>query len=211
MEVSIGGSGYRATINAYMYGDALAIARIAERFGRKRRRRAVPRQGGGDPAVDAGEALGPRGAVLQGVAPRAKTPSSATPANCTAIRRGTSTCPTRTSRSPGSNAMDPQGFYAPFGLTTAEQRHPKFAISYQGHECQWNGPSWPFSTAITLTAMANLLNNYQQDVVRRERLLRPAEDLHQVAALETCRRPRRALDRREPQPGHGRLDLADAC
>jgi len=30
MEVSIGGSGYRATINSYMYGDALAIARIAE-------------------------------------------------------------------------------------------------------------------------------------------------------------------------------------
>ena len=35
MEMSIGGSGYRATINAYMYGDALAIAKIAERFGRK--------------------------------------------------------------------------------------------------------------------------------------------------------------------------------
>ena len=61
--------------------------------------------------------------------------------------------------------MDPQGFYAPFGLTTAEQRHAKFAISYQGHECQWNGPSWPFATAITLTAMANLLNDYQQDAV----------------------------------------------
>ena len=30
MEVSIGGSGYRATINSYQFGDALAIARIAE-------------------------------------------------------------------------------------------------------------------------------------------------------------------------------------
>lgn len=29
MEVSIGGSGFRATINSYMYGDARAIARIA--------------------------------------------------------------------------------------------------------------------------------------------------------------------------------------
>jgi len=29
MEVSLGGSGYRATINSYMYGDAMAIARIA--------------------------------------------------------------------------------------------------------------------------------------------------------------------------------------
>ncbi len=61
--------------------------------------------------------------------------------------------------------MDPQGFYAPFGPTTAEQRHPGFAISYQGHECQWNGPSWPYATAVTLTAMANLLNDYPPGVV----------------------------------------------
>jgi len=61
--------------------------------------------------------------------------------------------------------MDPQGFYAPFGPTTAEQRHPKFNISYTGHECQWNGPSWPYSTAVTLTGLANLLNNYRQDSV----------------------------------------------
>ena len=38
--------------------------------------------------------------------------------------------------------MDGRG-YAPFGPTTAEQRHPKFAVSYSGDECQWNGPSWP--------------------------------------------------------------------
>ena len=61
--------------------------------------------------------------------------------------------------------MDPQGFYAPYGPTTAEQRHPKFAISYTGHECQWNGPSWPFATAITLTGLANLLNHYQQQAI----------------------------------------------
>ncbi len=34
MEVSIGGSGYRATINSYMYGDALAIANIADLAGK---------------------------------------------------------------------------------------------------------------------------------------------------------------------------------
>ena len=51
--------------------------------------------------------------------------------------------------------MDPNGFYAPYGPTVAEQRHPKFAVSYKGHECQWNGPSWPFATAVTLTALAN--------------------------------------------------------
>lgn len=56
--------------------------------------------------------------------------------------------------------MDPEGFYALYGPTTAEQRHPGFKIAYYGHACQWNGPSWPFSTSVTLTALANYLNNY---------------------------------------------------
>ena len=64
--------------------------------------------------------------------------------------------------------LDPQGFYAPFGPTFAEQRHPDFRIAYDGHECQWNGPSWPMTTCMVLAALANLLNNYDQDVIRRE-------------------------------------------
>jgi hypothetical protein len=63
--------------------------------------------------------------------------------------------------------MDPQGFQAPFGPTTAERRHPGFTVSYQGHECQWNGPSWPFATAVTLTALANVLNDYPQESITR--------------------------------------------
>jgi hypothetical protein len=55
---------------------------------------------------------------------------------------------------------DPKGFSAPWGLTTAEQQHPKFAIEYHRHPCLWNGPSWPYATSQTLTALANLLNNY---------------------------------------------------
>ena len=64
--------------------------------------------------------------------------------------------------------MDPNGFYAPYGPTFAEQRHPQFAISYEGHECQWNGPSWPMATSSVLTGLANLLNNYDQDVIGKE-------------------------------------------
>ncbi len=61
--------------------------------------------------------------------------------------------------------MDRQGFFAPFGLRTAEKRHPKFSIAYKGHECQWNGPVWPFATAVTLTGLANLLNGPPQDAI----------------------------------------------
>lgn len=63
--------------------------------------------------------------------------------------------------------MDSAGFFAPFGPTTAERRHAGFKLAYEGHECQWNGPSWPYSTAVTLTALANLLNHQQQDAVTK--------------------------------------------
>ena len=55
---------------------------------------------------------------------------------------------------------DTLGFAAPFGLTVTERSHPYFQISYSGHECQWNGPSWPFATTQTLKALANHINNY---------------------------------------------------
>jgi hypothetical protein len=64
--------------------------------------------------------------------------------------------------------MDPGGFYAPFGPTTAERRSPEFQILYQGDDCQWNGPSWPFATTITLRALANVLNGYHQNAAGRE-------------------------------------------
>jgi hypothetical protein len=63
--------------------------------------------------------------------------------------------------------MDPGGFFAPFGPTTAEQRHPGFIISYKGDDCQWNGPSWPYSTTQVLVALANVLNNYEQEFVTK--------------------------------------------
>lgn len=60
-----------------------------------------------------------------------------------------------------------EGFAAPYGPTTAEQRHPGFLIATAGDDCQWNGPSWPFSTAMTLTALANLINDYSQEVLTK--------------------------------------------
>lgn len=60
--------------------------------------------------------------------------------------------------------MDPDGFNAPFGISTAELRSP----DYRSHgccKCEWDGPVWPFATSQTLTGMANLLNNYNQTFV----------------------------------------------
>lgn len=59
--------------------------------------------------------------------------------------------------------MDTAHFLAPFGPTTTERHDPLFHISPRC--CWWSGNSWPYATTQTLTAMANLLNNYEQDVV----------------------------------------------
>lgn len=53
---------------------------------------------------------------------------------------------------------DEEGFSAPFGLTTAERRHPKFRTHGEG-KCEWDGAIWPFASAQTLTALANALNS----------------------------------------------------
>ena len=60
--------------------------------------------------------------------------------------------------------MDEKGFSAPYGLTTAERRHPEFRTRGVG-KCEWDGAIWPFASAQTLTAMANFMNNYPQTVL----------------------------------------------
>ena len=54
---------------------------------------------------------------------------------------------------------DPQGFSAPFGLTTAERRHPKFRTHGTG-KCEWDGALWPFATSQTLTGLASALRRF---------------------------------------------------
>ena len=62
--------------------------------------------------------------------------------------------------------MDPEYFWAPFGPTGVEQGDPQFFVSPRC--CVWSGNAWPYATTQTLVAMANLLNNYEQEVVTRE-------------------------------------------
>ncbi|HWJ90048.1 MAG TPA: glycosyl hydrolase family 65 protein [Flavisolibacter sp.] len=57
--------------------------------------------------------------------------------------------------------MDSTGFNAKWGLTTAERRHPLFRTHGSGHGCEWDGAVWPFATTQTLKALSNLLTNYR--------------------------------------------------
>jgi len=70
--------------------------------------------------------------------------------------------------------MDPEGFLAPFGMTTAEQRHPEFR-THGCCSCEWDGAIWPFATSQTLTALQKLLHDYQQEVVTKADYFRQME------------------------------------
>ena len=173
MECSIGGEGHRGqgirpTINSYMFGDALAIADIATRAGR-----------GGLAATFREKAERLRQLVLERlwdpsagffkVLPRGEN------ATLVDVRELHGYTPWYFHLPPAGKGyevawkqlMDPEGFHAPYGPTTAERRHPRFQVSYNGHECQWNGPSWPFATSVTLTALANLLQGPPQDAISK--------------------------------------------
>jgi hypothetical protein len=59
---------------------------------------------------------------------------------------------------------DQDGFAAPYGVTTAERRHPGFRSHGVG-TCEWDGAVWPFATSQTLYALGNVLRDYPQSVV----------------------------------------------
>jgi hypothetical protein len=59
--------------------------------------------------------------------------------------------------------MDKDGFAAPFGPTTVERNDPMFVL--KDTCCWWSGQSWPYATAQTLKALANLLQDYDQKAV----------------------------------------------
>ncbi len=181
MEVSIGGSGYRATINGCMYGEARAIAAIAtlagkadlaERFrGEAARIKQLVQEKLWDPQAEFFKVAPRVGASAnKSAAVPEKAGNDLKLAGVRELHGFTPwyfNLPDARFAAAWKQLMDPQGFFAPFGPTTAEQRHPGFKVAYAGHECQWNGPSWPYATAVTLTALANLLNSQEQSAVTK--------------------------------------------
>lgn len=166
MEVSVGGSGYRATINSYMFGDALAIGRIADLAERKD----LAERFRGEAArlkELVQKKLWDEEAEFFKVLPRGTNASLADARELHGFTPWYFNLPDARFAGAWKQLMTPEGFFAPFGPTTTEQRHPGFKVAYTGHECQWNGPSWPYSTAVTLVGLANLLNGPEQSVVSR--------------------------------------------
>jgi len=195
MEVSVGGSGYRATINTYLFADALAISRIAGLAGRLELQKEYEAKAERIKKL-LNERLWDREAGFFKVAPRINFKETDSPEKVPLALRDVrelhgftpwyadeGSLPRPEYVSAWEQLMDPKGFYAPYGPTTCEQRHPGFRVSYEGHECQWNGPSWPYATSITLTALANQVNLEAKNGFDLEKS--PMAQAHRKAFTET--------------------------
>lgn len=163
MEVSIGGSGYRATINSYMYGDALAIAEIAGWAGKKDLAKEYAAKAAKIKQLVESK-LWDEQAGFYKVLPRGEVHTLADVRELHGYVPWYFNLPGPGREIAWKQLIDPKGFQAPYGPTTAERRHPRFMFA-NPHECLWNGPSWPFATTQTLVALANLLNNYKQNYI----------------------------------------------
>ncbi|HEX2904261.1 MAG TPA: LamG-like jellyroll fold domain-containing protein [Jatrophihabitans sp.] len=177
-----GGAGYRPTLNSYQYGDAMAISKIAALAGQPRIARSFAAKAKALGAAMQKYLYDPKSAFYYHVA-RDNNPQLTK----LATREEIGFIPWAFDAAEPNDAaawaqlFDPQGFAAPFGPTTAERRSPLFNHDAGGC-CRWDGPSWPFATAQTLTGMANLLDDYPaQPYVTAQQY---AAQLHTYAATQ---------------------------
>jgi hypothetical protein len=173
-----GGEAYRPTINSYQYANALAISRIAALKGDENTRKEFERRAEllkttvetqlwnpalthftdrfqvGNQYVKSWAFI--RGRELAGFVPWYFNLPSDTSVFTEAWK----------------HMIDTTQLLGSYGYRTNEPSYQYYFKQYTFHEgkrgSQWNGPSWPYQTSQVLTAMANVLNNYHQDVITKE-------------------------------------------
>jgi hypothetical protein len=178
-----GAPGYRSTINAYMWADALAIARVADLAGDKATATAYRAKAAALKENLQNKLWDPK---RQFFFPLSKQDEEADGFKVKAL-----TLTYQTGRHAGSKygreligyvpwqfgmpdadkgyeaawkkLMDKDGFAAPFGPTTVERNDPMFLLKKSC--CWWSGQSWPYATSQTLKALANLLQDYKQEAI----------------------------------------------
>lgn len=150
-EMSLGGDGYKPLLASAMWSEAMTIARIAERTGKKE--------------------------LAQTYRAKAATNYASLVEQCwnkelkffTTNKNGVRELhgyapwyfglPCEGMKMDWPLMVDTNAFGAVYGMSFVERRAKGFALAYTGHECQWNGPSWPLATTVALTAYINYLHS----------------------------------------------------
>lgn len=158
-QLSTAGKGYRPTINSYMYGEAVALSQIAHLLNYTSDCK-IYKEKAEKIKENINLKLWDKEANFYKVIPITQKDIRFSPAReLIGYIPWLYDIPSNDKSIAWKQLFDPEGFAAPYGPTTVEQRSPDFKISYEGHECQWNGPSWPYLTSMTIKAFANYLNN----------------------------------------------------
>lgn len=175
-----GGDGYRPTLNSYLYGDLRALSKTAALLGDSARARIYAQKARTLKRRVQEELWDPDRQFFfhqwaedkkNGIEAKALTYETGTYAGNPHGREFIGYVPWQFNLPDSGYAgawtylMDPEYFNAPYGPTTTERNDPQFYVSPRC--CVWSGNSWPYATTQTLVAMANLLNNYEQEVVDR--------------------------------------------
>ncbi len=71
--------------------------------------------------------------------------------------------------------MDRDGFYADFGPSTVERNDPMFLL--QKSCCWWSGQSWPYATTQTLKGMAYVLQDEQKRAMNERSAASPSKGI----------------------------------
>lgn len=176
-----GAPGYRPTLNSYLWADALAIARVARMVGDGATEKRFSARAAGLKANLQQKLWDPKRHFFLHLAKQDEqrdghTIKALTLTYQTGKYAGNEhgreligyvpwqfNLPDAGYEAAWRYLMDPESFFAPYGPTTVERHDPQFLISKTC--CVWSGQSWPYGTAQTLVAMANLLNHYRQDAV----------------------------------------------
>ena len=187
LDILRGAPSYRPTLSVYLWADALAIAKVADLAGDSEKAKALRNEAAGVKDNLQKKLWDPR---RQFFFPMLK--NDEVDKDGVKVKAGSLTY--QTGKHAGSDLgreligyvpwqfglpdqgkgyekawaklMDPNGFWSTYGPTTVERRDPMFLL--QKWCCWWSGQSWPYATAQTLQAMANLLIDYKQDVVNRD-------------------------------------------
>lgn len=181
MEVSISGSGCRPTIASALFGEAQAIVRLAKAAGNASAAATFARWADFSRRVVLEQHWNDATAIFAVIPDRQPAPTVPRthcdlarvriPDKVTSVREllgftpwyfSTGDAPLIPAQRAGEFAkmwahlFDPDGFAAPWGLRTAERRHPCYNYSWDHGDC-WNGPSWPYETSRVLAGLANYL------------------------------------------------------
>jgi hypothetical protein len=169
MEDSINGDrkakGRRPSINSYMYGNAMAIAAVADLAGKPDIAKVYSAKAAALKKLVQDDLWDPQAQFFKirwenGQISNAREEIGFIPWYFELPDAGYEAA--------WAQLSDEHGFWAPFGITTAERRDPRFRTHGSGHSCEWDGPVWPFATSQTLTALANVLNDYPNTFVTKD-------------------------------------------